>query len=100
MLGNGDGTFTFSALLDSSGETTLGDFNGDGKLDVAEATFHEGVAVFLGNGDGTFGPGTSFMAGNFSVYITAGDFNGDGKPDLAVANADSDNITILTNTTP
>ncbi len=46
--------------------------------------------IFLGNGDGTFSPVTTFFAGIFdgvpSDFVAVGDFNGDGKPDLAVVN--------------
>jgi hypothetical protein len=54
FLGNGDGTFSasFSYTLGPFG-LFLGDFNGDGKLDIL-ADNAVGVYVFLGNGDGTF----------------------------------------------
>jgi len=86
FLGNGDGTFTKGAGSVSLGVTAfqmiVGDFNGDGKPDLA---FSSG-AVALGNGDGTFGPPISFYPGDgnhFAVWLGAADFNGDGKLDLA-----------------
>ena len=51
---------------------TVGDFNGDGNLDLAAARGENNignVSVLLGNGTGGFGAGT-------------GDFNGDGKSDI------------------
>jgi len=58
LLGNGDGTF--EAALNLSGVSgaqslAVGDFNGDGKLDLVTAdSYANNVSVLLGNGDGTF----------------------------------------------
>jgi len=65
----------------------VGDFNGDGKLDVAivyAATFGGSVIeVFLGNGDGTFqNPLTSNSSLTSGTLAALGDFNNDGKLDL------------------
>lgn len=107
FLGNGDGTFKLSATLSAAnevyGQPVAADFNGDGIIDLAITSGSSGpgvVSIFLGNGDGTFGSPVGFTAGNDPVWAGLGDFNGDGKPDLAVANYHSNNVTILTNTTP
>jgi hypothetical protein len=66
----------------------VGDFNGDGKPDLA-VTDGPGnsVGVLLGNGDGTFQSPKNYAVGAFPGSVAVGDFNGDGKPDLAVANS-------------
>ena len=76
----------------------VGDFNGDGILDLATANENSGnVTVLLGNGSGGFIPatGSPFAVGAGPVSIAVGDFNSDGIPDLAVANYGSSNVTVL-----
>jgi MBG domain (YGX type)/Bacterial Ig-like domain (group 3)/FG-GAP-like repeat len=91
LLGNGNGTFT-AAASPATGSApqgiTVGDFNGDGKLDLAVANIGSNtVSILLGNGNGTFTAAASPSSGGTSPYrVAAGDFNGDGKLDLAVVN--------------
>jgi hypothetical protein len=83
-LGEGDGTFSQSATMTqftSSGGLALGDFNGDGKLDIAVGT-PTGITVLLGNGDSTLQSGVLSNMSNVGGPFTAGDFDGDGKLDL------------------
>src|SRR5579863_1549511 len=61
-----------------------GDFNNDGKLDVAVVAGGLEVSIFLGNGDGTFQAPLTFNAGRNTSGLVVGDFNLDGKLDLAV----------------
>lgn len=68
----------------SPAAVAVGDFNGDGKPDIAVAnTGSSNVSILLGNGDGTFQPAMNFNAGDSPRVIAVGDFNGDGKLDLA-----------------
>ena len=66
---------------------TTGDFNADGKLDLATANQNsDNVSVLLGDGMGGFTAPVNFGAGDGAVRITTGDFNADGQLDLAAAN--------------
>jgi hypothetical protein len=111
-LGHGDGTFgnptvtpaaqNFTAL-NFAGAIAVGDFNSDGKLDIAlTSAWHDAfgmVWVWLGNGDGTFRmlpPNDQFSTGASSPsapQVTIGDFNGDGKLDLAIGAGEFNSLT-------
>jgi len=86
FLGKGDGTFTALTTqipVDTSIRSIVaGDFNGDGKTDLAFAYDSE-VGVFLGNGDGTFTQATGSPVSGAALSLVAADFNHDGKLDLA-----------------
>ena len=89
---NAKGALDKAALMGTR-KIVSGDFNGDGKDDVAsiiaESGHHTQFAVQLSNGSG-FGDQTawfdnaSYAAAGIDQRAVAGDFNGDGKDDLAV----------------
>jgi hypothetical protein len=73
-----------------------GDFNNDGKQDVAAANYVDNnVTIRLGNGDGTLGSALSFNVGLNPVGIISGDFNDDNKLDLITSNFGSTDISLL-----
>jgi hypothetical protein len=67
LLGKGDGTFQPAVTQPTgltAGGVAVGDFNGDGILDLAVAIAGNGtLGIFLGNGDGTFQPAGNYPAG-------------------------------------
>ena len=76
----------------------VGDFNSDGKLDLAVTNNGANtVSVLLGNGDGTFQPKTDYPAGHGSYAVAAADFNRDGRPDLATADSGASTVSVLLN---
>jgi len=119
LLGNGDGTLQSPMFMSSNGGPTdviTGDFNLDGKADIAVSIGNcidvtcipsqGGIAVFLGNGDGSFQPQLLYSSsrvlahanvgnGQFEDVLASADFNGDHIPDLAVANEGDNTVTVL-----
>ena len=75
----------------------VGDFNSDGKLDVATADSDFGnVNVRLGDGAGAFGAEARFHVGGTLRSMALGDFNLDGKTDIAVSRmSDPSGVSIL-----
>ena len=109
LLGNGDGTFhsfaTFMTGQFQSAKVVAGDFNKDGKPDVAvaDACWVSGwpchtdgaVTILLGNGDGTLQIPYSYNAGGrvvlgkyhpHTMFMTSADLDGNGTTDLIVMN--------------
>jgi hypothetical protein len=94
LIGNGDGTFTIGSAygLNLGGPGIVaGDFNNDGKTDVATSN-----SILLGNGDRTFQaqPATLVNLGH-STNVAAADFNGDGFEDLAYVTYASSPVVLI-----
>jgi uncharacterized protein (TIGR03437 family) len=103
LIGKGDGTFSMGSVTPlaasvPNGAGTLqlgpivliaGDFNGDGKLDLAVSLGENGspdgggyFTILLGRGDGTFQP--TVLSSQDIGSMAVADLNGDGIPDLAI----------------
>jgi hypothetical protein len=101
LIGDGSGGFTARPAIPVGAApyaVAVGDFNGDGILDLVTANQHgNNVTILLGNGDGTFtqAPGSPVAVGGTPHSVAVGDFDGDGIADLAVANSASNTVTIL-----
>ena len=99
LLGTGDGDFRAARAFGIGSRprfVAVGDFNGDGILDLAVANrVTNTVSVVLGTGDGGFKAARTFLVGASPYSVATADFNGDGVLDLAVANNGSANISVL-----
>jgi hypothetical protein len=92
-----------SALTLASGSVptgvAFGDFNKDGKLDMAICDdYNNTVTIYFGNGDGTFQPPTNadvYQVGNQPLNIVVGDLNHDGYLDLVTADGLGSHISVL-----
>jgi VCBS repeat protein len=102
LLNNGDRTFAAPVRYpvgQSPRAVKLGDFNGDGSLDIVVTNYwDDSVSVLINNGDGTFQPQRSYRAASSSHDVAIADFNGDGALDLAVSGANDNFVRILLNT--
>jgi hypothetical protein len=79
----------------------VGDFNSDGRPDLAVANDDMGtVSVLPGNGDGTFRAPEAFGVGASVWSLAVGDINGDGEPDLIVIYPFDNKLGVLLSTTP
>ena len=107
LMGNGDGTFTIlpGGGIPGAGIFAVGDFNGDGKPDLAVGTIGGNpidnggiypIAIELGNGQGGFTAspalaaflpnlnGVPLIHPNSEQVLATADFSGDGRAGLAV----------------
>ena len=105
LLGKGDGTFTTGMPITTTAPFTptsvvVGDFNGDGKQDIAvlSAQGIGSVNIYLGNGDGTFQTAKNFPVAastSASRLLAMGDFNRDGIEDLVATNSGLNQVAVI-----
>jgi uncharacterized protein (TIGR03437 family) len=104
LIGKGDGSFASPvsyAVGNFPGTIAAGDFNGDGKVDLAAlenatgVTYENKVWVLLGKGDGTFQPAVSTATGTGSGYLAYADLNHDGKLDLVIADEFASAVAVM-----
>ncbi|WP_193200324.1 DUF4347 domain-containing protein [Nostoc sp. MG11] len=82
-------------------DVTLGDFNGDGKLDIAIANEQTSrniipgnVSVKFGNGNGSFQPAINTQITSYPSALVTADFNNDGLSDLAATDDLRDSVRV------
>lgn len=105
LLGDGKGGFTPSKgspfpAGHNPNDIATGDFNADGKLDLAFANHEEKhLTVLLGDGQGGFAPApNSPFAADVKPHthgVATGDFDGDGNLDLVTDSWQTDQVEIL-----
>jgi len=110
LLGNGDGTFQTEnnyGVGSGPNHVAIGDLNNDGKADLAvtiDDPTGQGIAVALGNGDGTFQTAntpaypTSLQSNVYNPipsYVKMVDLDGDGNQDLVYTNLNYGTVGIL-----
>jgi hypothetical protein len=95
LLGNGNGTFQKGITYPTGSQPAtiaVGDFNGDGILDVATSNLEDlsatsgSISILLGNGDGTLTRNIDYPTSFAPQSLVVSDFNRDGRLDLATAN--------------
>jgi hypothetical protein len=78
-----DQTVNVHGFSNAVSSASVGDFNGDGRLDIAAGMFGtDDVVVFTNDGAGKYVV-SSYAVGGTPIYSIVGDFNRDGAPDLA-----------------
>jgi hypothetical protein len=96
FLNKGDGTLgakTDVVAGPGTDDVVIGDFTGDGKLDVVSSNGANGgpgsVTVLAGVGDGTLRPPVPYLVGFGAGPLAAGDFDGNGALDVVVADLEN-----------
>lgn len=94
LIGNGMGGFTPATtftLSNTPAQAVSGDFNGDGKKDLAIAGGANNLWILMGTGTGSFTAATNYNTGIYPGSISKSDFNNDGILDLVVGNGNISN---------
>jgi hypothetical protein len=102
FLSVGKGALGAEQVINVSSPVAVGDFDGDGKLDIAGRSgsypFPTKFLIYPGNGDGTFAsPITLPNPGNVAV---AADLNGDQLTDFVLLNPSANDVAVVLNSTP
>lgn len=107
--GNGDSTFDYLTVIHQVSDEiflggrfsdknykdlAVGDFDGDGDLDVAISSRQNFLSIWLNDGAGHFIDNGRVTVGQASVRTRAADFNNDGLVDLVTANQNTNNLVI------
>jgi hypothetical protein len=94
LKGNGDGSFQAHSdyIFLRGGPLALGDFNGDGIIDIVVGQNTNTMGIRLGVGDGTFGPLQFFLSEGGTHGVAVGDFNGDGRLDVVLTTSTFINV--------
>ena len=103
LLGYGNGTFQKGNSYSTGNATSpyafaLSDLNNDSRVDVVVANFGtDNIAIFFGNGNGTFQPKVLIPTGSSSgpFGVVTGYINNDTQLDIAVANYNSDTVGVI-----
>ncbi len=94
-FGAGAALSTATSCAPLTGSVAVADL-GNGHPDIVTADCSNGtITVFLGDGTGSFGTGTTFSAGHQPGAVTLADVNGDGKIDAAISDFYSMDVMIL-----
>ena len=98
FINNGDLTYTkttYDSIGENADKMTTGDFNDDGKPDIAEANSSDKMVVLINNGNGTFAAAVPYATSGDPDAVVAADVNEDGILDLAVAGRNSGSFAVL-----
>jgi hypothetical protein len=105
LTNDGFGNFRESSSLSGYGNISLGDFNGDGSIDIASniqvnGSFPANVAIRFNDGQGFFSdiPNSSlFPIEGLATYIHSGDYDSDGDLDISSVGNTSGSMIIAYN---